>query len=218
MLQADFNHNHFEQGNNEGDNALLVKFEVRPKEDKTASREQGRPIFKDVEYVDIRTPGSRNGHICRPATLADKQRFSRQYDAFKRRVEAPVEGTPLAEWTVITRSRVEELQYFNLKTVEQLANMRDSDAGRIMGGLGLKQQAKEWLEQNDAEAVKRVVSENAELKAEVAELKEQVAAMLAASKPVAKPEVEELEEDDFEEDDIDEPEEVKPTKSRRRKK
>lgn len=179
MQTADFDHTLFEQGNNEGDKNLLVKFFTKPKEDKAASLEEGRPIFKDVCYVDIRVAGSRNGHVCRPATLHDKQRFPRHHDAFKNREEMPTEGTPLTEWALMTRSMAEEFAYINVKTVEQLANMPDNNAQKFMGGNTLKQKAKDWLEAAAGKAGELKFKALAdEVTAENEALKEQIATMM----------------------------------------
>jgi len=147
MDTADFNHNHFSSGNREGDNNLLVKFFNKAMRSEDKSREEGRPIFDEVEYVDIRVAGSKNGHICRPARLDDKSRFPDHYNAFKNRMEMPVEGTPLTEWAVITRSQAEELAFFNVKTVEQLASMSDGQSGKFMGMNSLRQKAKDWVKE-----------------------------------------------------------------------
>ena len=176
MQTADFDHTLFEAGNNEGDKNLLVKFYTKPKEDKTESLEQGRPIYKDVCYVDIRTAGSRNGHVARPATLKDKQRFPRHFAAYENRQEMPTEGTPLTEWSLLTRSQAEEFAFINVKTVEQLANMPDNNAQKFMGGNTLKQKAKDWLEAASAKAGDLKFKELADkTQKENDELKEQLA-------------------------------------------
>jgi len=146
-------------GHNPDDN-LLVKFYLDTVQDDAASQEQGRPIFKEVEMIDIRVPGSRN-NVVRIARESDKERFPRHYAAFKNRTSMEgIEGTPLAEWPVITRSRVEELAFLNIKTVEQLANMPDSNAQQVMGFYGLKQKANEWLEKaNGIEALQAKLAE-----------------------------------------------------------
>jgi hypothetical protein len=151
MVQtADFDHTQFAQGREaEADAALMVKFFMREKEDTAASQEAGRPIYKDREYVEIRVPGKRDPLVCRPATAIDKTRFPRHYDMFKRRVEAPTEGTPLAEWPQISRSMAEELSFLQVKTVEQFVQMSDGDAANIRGGLGLKEKAKDFLKYAD---------------------------------------------------------------------
>lgn len=61
--------------NREHDRNLLVRFFVKPREDKEATMREGRPIFKDVEHIDIKVAGNRNAGACRPATEADKRRF-----------------------------------------------------------------------------------------------------------------------------------------------
>jgi len=146
MQQADFDHTLFESGNNKGDESLLVKFFHKTMPDKEASAQENRAIFKEVEYVDIRVAGSRSSHVCRPARPHDISRFPRHYDAFKQRKEIPLEGTPLVEWALISRSQAEELSFANVKTVEQLAAMADNFASQRMGGYDLKAKAVKWLE------------------------------------------------------------------------
>lgn len=131
----------------EQDNNLLVKFFYKTRPDNSATEAEGRPMFKEVVYVDIKIAGDRNSGVCRPARGADIERFKRHYDAFMNRVEAPTTGTPLSECVFISRTTIEELSYQNVKTVEQLATLSDDYAGRMHGGHGFKQKAQEFLEQ-----------------------------------------------------------------------
>jgi hypothetical protein len=151
----------------EMDKRLFVKFEMRPWKDKQRSIEAGRPIFVDREYIDIRTPGTRDS-VCRPARERDKQRFAAHYQAFRNRVAMPTEGTPLAEWPHVQRSTVEELAFLNIKTVEDLAHVADGAGVNFKGLLNLKRQAAEWLEmaKDDAPLLKL----NAELEQRDAKL------------------------------------------------
>lgn len=159
------------------DEQLLVRFFTKPRQDPHQTAAEGRPIFVETEYVEIRIPGSRDA-VCRPAKAGDIQRFQAHYDAFKARVEAPETGTPLAEWPVVTRSQAEELSFYNVKTVEQLASMSDQNASQFMGMHKLRRQAKEWLEQaaeqHDAEELaaelKKRDDEIEELRAAIREL------------------------------------------------
>lgn len=133
--------------NREHDKSLLVRFFYKPRQDKEASEKEGRPIFKDVEHIDIKIAGNRGGGASRPATDADKARFSEHYRAFKDRTENPVDmGTPLSEWQPCSRSQAEELAFFNVKTVEQLATMADSHVSQFRGLFSLKEKAKKWLD------------------------------------------------------------------------
>lgn len=169
---AEFDHEDFEQARQaEQDATLLVKFYYKTVKDTTASDEQGRPVFKEREYVDIRIPGARGAGAARPATHRDKQRFPKHYQAFQQRVELPTEGTPLSEWTVITRSHAEELSFMGVKTVEQLAGMSDSIASQWMGGQNFKAKAKAWLERANKEvSVSHLEGELAKRDAQIAAL------------------------------------------------
>lgn len=133
------------------DAQLLVRFFVKPLKDVGRSEQQGRPVFRDAEYVDIRIPGSRDA-ICRPANAHDKVRFERHYEAFIKRIEAPIEGTPLAEWPLITRSLAEEMSFSNIKTVEALATVPDSAAANFRNLLMFKRKAQEWLALAESDA------------------------------------------------------------------
>jgi len=146
MQTADFDTNDFEnRGQSEADKKLLVKFSIKPKNNHDASAKAGRPIFEDVEYIHIMVPGQRDGAV-RPASPRDKARFPEHYRMFKERREAPVTGTPLAEWPVIQQSMVEMLAFKNIKTVEQLSDLNDSSMVGLPGIQTLKQKAKDWLE------------------------------------------------------------------------
>lgn len=181
MQTAEFNHEDF-SNEAEADKALMVRFFYKDVQNKMESQKQNRPIFKEKLYIEIRIAGQRDVQACRPANHGDKTRFPRHLEAFEKRVEAPTEGMPLAEWPKITRTLAEELSYLNVKTVEQLASMKDSNISNIMGGYGLRDAAVKWLELNSAETVDR---EKEEMRAELAALKEQMAQLLAAKEAPA---------------------------------
>ena len=168
MQIAEFNHEDFGT-QSKADEGLLVRFFYKNVENKMESHAQGRAIFKEKTYIEIRVPGQRDVQACRPVTYADKQRFPRHYEAFEKRVEPPTEGMPLSEWPAITRSQVEEMSFMNIKTVEQLAIVKDANLSKFMNGHTLRDKAVKWLE----------FSENAADDAEKAELKEQVATLSA---------------------------------------
>jgi hypothetical protein len=147
MMEA--NPNDFQE-TSEADKQLLVRFYLKNVQDKTESAKEGRPIFKEREYIEIRFPGNRSDAVARPATDADKSRFYRHYEAFQKRVEAPTEGTPLLEWGPISRSQAEELAFYNVKTVEHLANMSDTHCNQFMGIHALRKKAKDFLAASEA--------------------------------------------------------------------
>jgi len=184
---ADFDHHAFEHGQqSEEDKKLLVKFFMKPKQDNAKSLEEGRPVFTDVEYIDIKIPGDRTGGACRPATFRDKGRFPEHYTKFKQRIEVPLDGTPLAEWPLITRSLAEELSFHNVKTVEHLSTMADNNVGKFMGLGTLKAKAVVWLEQASKESkVHELQEQLAERDERIDNLEKQMEQVLAAHKAVA---------------------------------
>ncbi len=162
MQQAEYNHQDFNLSQQaKQDESLYVKFFLKSVEDKAQTLKEGRPIFKEVEYVDIRVAGKRDSLACRRATYQDKQRFSKHYDLFKTRTEMPLEGTPLSEWPQISRSQVEELAFLNCKTIEQLCEMSDTHVSQFRGGYSLKQKAQQWME---SASKSKVLAENLEMK------------------------------------------------------
>jgi hypothetical protein len=136
-----------------GDETLLVKFYTRARHSITKSEEAGRPIFEDCTYIEIMQPGNKDSIVQRPATQRDKDRFAEHYRKFEARLDQEaVEGTPLEEWPAITRAQCEELRFLNIRTVEQLASVADSNAQNIMGIQMLKQKAAKYLESAEKEA------------------------------------------------------------------
>ena len=150
---------------NAGDDQLLVIFYmgVLPNDGKTV--EMGRPIFDDVESVKIIVPGDRNNVVDRPATAQDKQRFRKQYEAFKagKSEDEQLSGTRLTEWPFLTRGQCEEFRYLGIRTVEQLAEVRDDVCLKVPGLTQLKRNAAIWLDKakGTAESAKtaRLISE-----------------------------------------------------------
>ena len=146
MQTADFNVDDFSTGNRyKGDENLFVRFFTTSVEDKPASAEAQRPIFKEQEMCGIRVPGQQHEN-CYKANYKYKNRFPRHYQAFKDRTEMPVSGTPLSEWGLIADTVVQEMAFFNIKTVEQLAGLRDSVMGKFKGAVGYKNKAQAWLD------------------------------------------------------------------------
>jgi hypothetical protein len=177
MQTADFNHNDFKD-TSDADKALLVKFFYKNVENKLESTAAGRPIFKEKTYIEIRLPGQRGVQACRPVTHADKMRFPKHFEAFEARMEPPTEGTPLTEWPQISRTQAEELSFLHIKTVEQLATVKDVNIQKFMGGYTLREKAVKWLDLNEKEVDNR---EKADMQTDIDELKAKLAALLGES-------------------------------------
>lgn len=173
-----------QNGRYQADDNLLVRFYLYPAKDKAATAEEGRPIFKDVPYIHIMQPGNKESIIHRKATDMDKSRFAEHFRKFEaREAQDVMDGTPLIEWPGITRSQAEELKFFNVLTLEQLAGMSDSNTQNFRGMGELKRRAAAYLEMSKdnagAEALALATQRNEELEATIADLAQRLKALEA---------------------------------------
>ena len=128
-------------------NNIFVEFYIHPRQNNAKTLEEGRPIFDDTEYVRKMTPGDKDNIIERPVRPTDKAEFPGQYAAIKNGQTDPVtSGTPLKMWPQVTRGMCEELAFFKIFTVEQLADVSDSNAQKFMGMVSLRQSARHFVE------------------------------------------------------------------------
>lgn len=134
------------RGKDPGDDSLWVTFESASHFNDVATREQGRPIFEMREYIRIIVPGDTSSIVQRPVRETDIERWPRQYQAFKLGREQQV-GMPISEWNQVTRAQVDELRYFKIQTVEQLAAVSDATCQKFTGLNQLRDRAKVYLEQ-----------------------------------------------------------------------
>lgn len=164
----------------------IVAFFADTKEDKHASQKEGRPIFRDEEYVKITYPADRQRtYVARAHASAmvtdDRGRrtrkvggrevsyaemYSEQYRAFKANEAPTVRGTPLSEAPFLTEGKRRSLRALQVYTVEQLAAVDPTKLG--MGGMEMAEQAKAYLAKAEGSAdVTRLAAENAAMKAEL---------------------------------------------------
>ena len=135
-----------------GDEHLYVKFFSHPMQDKERTLQEGRPIFVDTDYIQIMVPGDKGNVIVRPMRPDDIHRFPKQHLAYESDQEEVLEGTPLEKWNFLSAAQVEELKYFGIRTVEQLAVVSDSNAQKFMGIQLLRQKAVEYVEVSKTDA------------------------------------------------------------------
>jgi hypothetical protein len=178
---ADFDVADFDPKNN--DKGIYARFYLEAVQDSAASIEAGRPVFKDVEYVEIIAPGNANTIVVRPARQTDIQRFRNSYKAFKEGMSDVLDGTPLSEIPWLTRSQVQELAVMKIRTAEQLADLADSACVNAAGMFTLKRKAQAWIERaNEAAPFTKLAAENEELRARLAALEAMAAAQPAPAK------------------------------------
>jgi hypothetical protein len=143
------------------------------------SIEAGRPIFDDVEVVELRYPGSKNVGVFpamdfshweedeayggqRACTYAE--RFSRQYQQFRAHQQQTKSGTPLDYLPFLTEAKRAELRALNIYTAEALTIVDGPELKNLgPGGRDLKNQAIAFLESSSDMA--KVTKLEAELEA-----------------------------------------------------
>lgn len=144
---------------------VYAKFYYRAMPNEVKSAEEGRPVFDDVEFVEIMAAGNGTNIIRRPVRPQDKQRFREAYTRFREGDENQLVGTPLTEITWISVSMREELHYMKVRTLEQLADLSDTACGKMPGMYDLKKKAGEWLKKStDAAPFTALHKENEDLK------------------------------------------------------
>lgn len=159
------------------DMALGVEFFIKPVEHPAKSREAGRPIFEDKEYVRITLPGDRLREHVAPANemhfvsharrqMTYAERFGRLYEAWKESGAEIGSGTPLSAAPFLTPARIEELKARKVRTVEQLAGLPDTVARTLgMGARDMVQQANAYLKAaSDTSEITRLQDQIEELK------------------------------------------------------
>jgi hypothetical protein len=145
---------------------LHVQFYMHPLQNAARTLEEGRPIFIETPYVMVMVPGDKDSVVRRPVRIGgapkdDNVRFAVEYQAFQANKDQPIEGTPLSEWPLVTASQIKELEYFGIRTVENLAGMADGKASQFMGLQDMKKKANDWMANTKDEAP--MVRLNAEL-------------------------------------------------------
>lgn len=167
------------------DSQLHVEFYISKRENS-----KGKP------YVKIVIPGDKNSIYDQPVRESHQKRFPMQWLYFQQtNGNMPLNGVSLADWAAerpeeITEGQLEELKSLRFQTVEQIATAPDVHLQRLMGGVGLRMKAQEYLKTKNQKATS---SEVAELREALAEQSRQIAELLAKPKmgrpPNAKTEV-----------------------------
>lgn len=168
------------RGGFDQDAKLFVAFSNKPHPDKDKSKLEGRPIFTPREYITIMVPGDKNNVINRPVQDLDKRRFANKYAAFKAGQSQDTSGTPLESVAWISREQVEELKFFNVRTLEHLASLADVHAQRFMGINALRQKARDAIQlaKENAPAL-RLTEELRQRDEKMAEMEKQMQEMAA---------------------------------------
>ena len=158
-----------------GAGATRPRFFLDPVQDELASAREGRPIFREVERVEIYMPGNQWNIPVFNVTDDHRQRWPREYELFRQGLEQTAEGTPIAEWPILNRAQVMELRALQLQTVEEVSQLSDQACQRAMGLTQLRAKARAYLDDAAAMALTEQLSAQGEAqRSEIASLTRQV--------------------------------------------
>lgn len=171
------------------ESALVIpRFYIHTTENKAESKKQGRPIFDDMEVVEVRFAGNRQTVSVFPAhafsgevqdpdgdtrRITYAERWPEQYKRFKAKAQQVAAGTPLDELPFLTQAKRSELKALSIYTAEALAALDGQELKNLgQGGRELKNQAQAYLDnaKGSADTV-RMAAEIEELKRTILELK-----------------------------------------------
>ena len=192
---------------NNADSRLQVRFYKKSVHQEQESMDAGRPIYKDFDFVHICVAGDTLTEIDTYAQQSHKTRFPIQWANYMNRQGAndeEVVGTPVAEWPLVSKSQAEELRAMKFHTVEAIASASDQQLQRMGMAAGMspytfRDKAKAFLNlatsaaetdkrEQEINALKEELAkkeqETAKIKAEtdakLAQMQDQMAAILAA--------------------------------------
>src|SRR5579883_744638 len=158
------------------DETCFPRFFIEAVENPIASQQAGRPIWNDVEMVEVNFPGNNLTKWVGRVTDEHRERWPEHYRRFKANEEQRPDGMPIEEWPMVTRAQVKELKALEMHTVEQVAAMSEVAIQRIgMGARDLKHKAEAYLAELDGVGtIRQTIEENERLKMEVAAQQNQI--------------------------------------------
>jgi len=166
----------------------FVEFKRIAVYDKKRSDELGRRVTKDVDFAFVMQPGSKD-QVERVATewlamlklkvmngAADAypqewvDGFHEKYKAWQNGLDAPLNGTSVKEWPVLSPAQAENFISLHILTIEDVASMTEQALSAYgMGARELKQKAIDWVQGKD-----KTSQENEILRKQLFELTERL--------------------------------------------
>jgi hypothetical protein len=174
------------------DPLVIPVFKTITTQNPAKTRDAGRPIFDEMEVVEVRFAGDKlkvsvfpAHEICGEAQdeegntfkITYAERWNRQYERFKAKAHQVAEGTPLSELTFLTEAKRSELRALSIYTAEALAALDGQPLKNLgMQGRDLKNQAQAYLDRAAGTAdVTKMAAKIADLEALVTELRSEKA-------------------------------------------
>lgn len=162
----------------------FVEFKRVAVHDKKRTEELGRRVTKDVDMAFVMQPGSKDqvervasdwlamlkNKVINGSADAYPQKwvdgFHAKYKAWQEGLDAPLNGTSVKEWPVLSPAQAENLISLHILTIEDVAAMTEQAMSAYgMGGREFKQKANDWVRNKDHSS-----QENEILRKQLAEL------------------------------------------------
>lgn len=167
-------------------NIRIIQFETRYKRDANdqfVRNADGEVI--GVDYVEFSAVGNAK-HQVTPMRIIDAQRdltglwdvIGPSYEAWKKGEVLPEGGTPLAVWNGCTPEMAKALRAFDVKTVEDIADLTEAMVQKIgLGGLyPVRTAAKRYVEAKDTRDIAVALTQKDE---QIAAMQQQMDEMMA---------------------------------------
>jgi len=169
----------FMNAQNQADQGLWVEFFSQPSLMELESEKQGRPIYRDQDYIKIIVPGDKYNIHVSEVSPGHKARFPLHWARYQAQQKQHTEGTSVEQWAAISKSFALELKALGFHTVEQIATASDASLQPLMGGLGWRTKAQAYISaakdsghiQHQAAELERQKAANAALQAQIDELR-----------------------------------------------
>lgn len=127
-----------------GDGKVFAEF-FRGKRFNPSKSQPGAPIYDALDMIRVIIPGERDV-MEYEATREYQRKYPQQWAAYQQGLEQRAAGTPLDLMFIDQPEQVAMLNAMRIWTVQQLANISDTAAHNIRGGLEFRRHAVSFLE------------------------------------------------------------------------
>jgi hypothetical protein len=128
---------------NLGQDMRFARFYTRAVEDTEQSQLQGRPVYRNEAFVEIRVRDDpfMVSHV--PASEEFRRTWPREWDLYQRAATISAEGCPLEMWPFLRPADISGLKLRGLMTVEQIAALQGDLPDELAD---LRERAQQYLQ------------------------------------------------------------------------
>lgn len=130
-------------------NNVHVRFYKHPVLQGFESRQAGREIYKDADFIEIQIPGQKNQIVKRKVQDKDKATYPVEWNAYSAGSGEDVTGSPIGHLPGISPSRVLDMKANGVHTIEQLVGLSEIGIQKLgHGARALIKTGNEYLGQS----------------------------------------------------------------------